>query len=433
MRKIVLACCVVSILGLSLTADAAGRRRAVRKTSPSGPAARADAYSVLRGQTLTVAAAAGVLKNDTEPQSKPLTAILVSTTAQGALTLNANGGFTYVHGGALGSADSFTYKANNGTIDTTAAIVTITITDLPPQSVGDLFETSRDTTLTVPPPGLLFNDTINNAAIASYGVNGTEQTVLGTNTATAQSGSVNVSANGSVVYTPANNFTGADAFRYVLTNSGGSSNAQVSITVHPPAPIAVNDSHSTTQGTQLNVSAPGVLGNDTLEGAALASYGASSGSEQTTPGNPTPTAAGGVIRLNAGGSFQYNPAGNFTGNDSFKYVIANAGGTGIATVTIQVTTSNAIDFVVTSPGFNFQFSGVVGLNPVLTLTRGRTYRFSIQTSSIHPFEILDAPPGSVTNNNISDGILTFAVPAGPDTYRYHCSIHAFGNQIQTTP
>lgn len=433
MRKLVAACCVLSILGLATAADAAGRRRAVRKTSPAGAIARADAYAVLRGQTLTVAAATGVLANDTEPLGKPLTAVLVSATTQGTLTLNANGAFTYVQAGGSASSDSFTYQANNGTNDTAAAIVTISITDPPPQAIPDLFEISRDTSLAVPPPGLLFNDTSNNAGIASYGVNGTEQSILGTNTATAQGGSTNVTANGGFTYTPPNQFTGSDAFRYVLTNSGGSSAAQVSITVTPRAPLAVNDSHATTQGTQLNVAAPGVLGNDVLEGATLAGYGASTGNEQTTPGAPAATAAGGVIRLDANGSFRYDPASGFTGSDSFRYTIANTGGTATATVTLQVTASDAVDFTVTSPGFNFQFSGVSGMNPVLTLTSGRTYRFRIQTSSIHPFEILDAPPGSVTNNNISNGILTFAVPAGPGAYRYHCSLHDFGNSIQTTP
>ena len=104
-----------------------------------------------------------------------------------------------------------------------------------------------------------------------------------------------------------------------------------------------------------------------------------------------------------------------------------------AIVTITVQASNAIDFTVTSPGFFFQFTGLSGANPVLTLQRGRTYRFQINTAAIHPFEILDAPPGSVTNNNINNGILTFAVPAGAGTYRYHCSFHGFGNDINTTP
>ncbi|HEU4889876.1 MAG TPA: Ig-like domain-containing protein [Thermoanaerobaculia bacterium] len=457
MRRPIIACCLLSLaLGLASSADGAsraattdtkaearekkpkanagqGRRRAVRKTAPVGPVARADSYTILRGGTLTTDASAGVLANDTDPQAKPLTAILVSTTTQGTLTLNANGSFTYTNHGSLAASDSFTYKANNGTVDTTAAIVTITLTDPAPEPGNDSFATGHDSLLTVPPPGVLANDTTNNAAIVSYGVNGSEQTLLGTSTATSQGGSVNLAANGGFTYTPAGNFIGSDAFRYVLTNSGGSASAQVSVTVTPPAPIAVNDSQATTQGTQLNVSAPGVLENDDLNGAVIASYGASSGSEQTTLGAATATAAGGTVRLNADGSFRYDPSGTFTGTDSFKYTVTNAGGTSTATVTILVQTSNAIDFTVTSPGFNYVFTGVSGSNPVLTLTRGRTYRFRINTSAVHPFEILDAPAGSVTNNNISNGTLIFAVPAGPGTYRYHCSLHEFGNVIQTVP
>jgi hypothetical protein len=410
-----------------------GRRRAVRKTTPAGPVARADAYTVRRGNTLVVAAAAGVLANDTDPQSKPLTAILVSTTAQGAITLQADGSFQYVHGGSAASSDSFTYKANNGTVDTATVAVTIAITDAPPQALNDAYAAGQDAPLSVPAPGVLANDVTNNAAIASYGVNGAEQSTIGGNTNTAQGGSVSLAANGGFAYTPANGFTGNDAFRYVLTNSGGSANAQVSVTVTPPAPVAANDFLSATQGTQLNVTAPGILGNDTLHGALLSGYGAASGAEQSSIGAPTPTSAGGTIRVNADGSFRYDPAGNFSGSDTFKYAVTNATATVTATVTITVSANNSIDFTVTSPGFNYQFSGVSGLNPVLTLTRGRTYRFRITTSAAHPFEILDAPPGSVTNNNIFDGILIFAVPAAGNDYRYHCSIHEFGNSINTTP
>ncbi len=303
------------------------RRRAVRKTQPLGPVAKADSYSVQRGGTLVVPATTGVLANDTEPQARPLTAILVSSTTQGTLTLNADGGFTYNNNGSAATSDSFTYKANNGTVDTTAATATITITEPPPLPFNDAYSATQNTTLTVPQPGVLANDTLNNAAIGSYGINGAEQTAIGAG---------------------------------------------------------------------------------------------------------TPTAAGGTIRLNADGSFQYEP-GSFTGSDTFKYVLVNSVAAATASVTITVQANNVIDFVVTSPGFFYRFTGVSGDNPVLTLTRGRTYRFQINTSAIHPFEILDAPGGTVTNNNISNGILTFAVPAGAGTYRYHCSFHDFGNNINTTP
>lgn len=412
---------------------AQGRRRAVRKTTAVGPQARPDTYQVARGATLQILDSAGVLKNDTDPQSKPLTAILVSTPAHGMLTFNANGSFSYVNDGSAATTDSFTYKASNGTVETNTATVTLNIIDLPPQAVNDTYAASQDTPVIIEPPGLLTNDTRNQAAIASYGVNGTEQTTIGTSTPTSQGGSAAVNTAGGFTYTPPNGFTGSDSFRYVITNSGGSSNAQVSISVLPPAPIAVPDQYATLQGSVLDIEAPGVLGNDTLNGGTLIAYGASSGDEQTNIGANTPTSASGVVRINADGSFRYDPNDSFTGNDTFTYTIGNAGGTTTATVTIAVQASNAVDFTVTSPGFFYQFSGVPGNNPVLTLQRGRTYRFRITTSSAHPFEILDAPEGSVTNNNISNGILIFAVPPGPGTYTYHCSLHEFGNSINTTP
>ena len=100
-------------------------------------------------------------------------------------------------------------------------------------------------------------------------------------------------------------------------------------------------------------------------------------------------------------------------------------------MTIGVQAPAGGQFTVTSPGFFYVFSGLSGQNPQLTLVRGGTYTFKISTSSIHPFEILDAPPGSVTNNNISSGTITFKVPAAAANYAYQCSIHGFGNMIIT--
>src|ERR1041385_2750247 len=47
----------------------------------------------------------------------------------------------------------------------------------------------------------------------------------------------------------------------------------------------------------------------------------------------------------------------------------------------------AADFAVTSPGFFYAINGNQP-NPTLTLVRGRTYTFAVNSSSIHPFEIL---------------------------------------------
>src|SRR5439155_11259424 len=61
--------------------------------------------------------------------------------------------------------------------------------------------------------------------------------------------------------------------------------------------------------------------------------------------------------------------------------------------------------------------------------------FGINAESNHPFQISSDPNGpsydnGVMNNNISDGTLTFTVPAdAPDTLYYVCSIHFFGGTI----
>src|SRR5580765_7841793 len=81
----------------------------------------------------------------------------------------------------------------------------------------------------------------------------------------------------------------------------------------------------------------------------------------------------------------------------------------------------AADFTVTSPGFFYAINGNQP-NPTLTLVRGRTYTFAVNSSSIHPFEILST---GVVNNNISQGIITYTVPTIASNYSYICSIHGF--------
>ena len=71
-------------------------------------------------------------------------------------------------------------------------------------------------------------------------------------------------------------------------------------------------------------------------------------------------------------------------------------------------------------------------NPAITLTRGRTYVFSLQGSVLgHPFRIQTVTgstsgalyPG-ITNNGMQSGNVTFSVPLdAPDTLYYQCGAH----------
>ncbi len=92
----------------------------------NAPVAKDDDYSVNENATLTVAAD-GVLINDTDADNDSLTAILVSDVSNGALTLNADGSFVYVPTAGYSGSDSFTYVANDGFVNSTAATVSITV------------------------------------------------------------------------------------------------------------------------------------------------------------------------------------------------------------------------------------------------------------------------------------------------------------------
>ena len=81
--------------------------------------------------------------------------------AQGTLTLNANGSFTYTPAPNFNGADSFTYRANDGTVNSNLATVTINVAAVndAPVADDDTYAATEDTTLTVVAPGVLANDT----------------------------------------------------------------------------------------------------------------------------------------------------------------------------------------------------------------------------------------------------------------------------------
>ncbi len=104
-------------------------------------------------------------------------------------------------------------------------------------------------------------------------------------------------------------------------------------------PIAVDDNYSTLKDTPLNVSAPGVLANDT------------GNPTDVTPiaGGATTPAGSGTVTLNTNGSFAYTPAAGFTGTASFNYTANNAFGSDSGTVNIDVVDAFFINEVLHNP------------------------------------------------------------------------------------
>ena len=110
-----------------------------------GVVANADSYRDVEGTTLTIAAAQGVLANDTSMNGGTLTATLVNGTANGKVTLNADGSFSYTPNAGFTGPDSFTYTAASGLAVSAPATVTITV--LPPISAVSLSVTPNSPVL----------------------------------------------------------------------------------------------------------------------------------------------------------------------------------------------------------------------------------------------------------------------------------------------
>jgi hypothetical protein len=69
-----------------------------------------------------------VLVNDTDADGDPLTVSVVTGPGHGSVIVNADGTITYSPAANYTGTDSFTYKANDGTTDSNAATVNITVT-----------------------------------------------------------------------------------------------------------------------------------------------------------------------------------------------------------------------------------------------------------------------------------------------------------------
>jgi len=261
------------------------------------PVAVNDSYRVNNGTTLIVPAR-GVLTNDRDPNSDPFTAVLVIAPVRhtGTFILNADGSFTYTPVVGYVGTDSFTYKANDGLLDSTVVTVTIKVNG-PPVAVADIYRVNINTTLTIPVRGVLTNDTDPNLDL-----------LTALKISDPAHGAVTLNANGSFIYTPALNYVGLDVLTYKANDGLLDSNiATVTIKVNGP-PLAVNDGiYMANKNISLTIPLPGVLAND------------------TDPNSDTLTAIKvisplhGTVTQYANGAFTYVPALNYVGPDSFTY------------------------------------------------------------------------------------------------------------------
>ena len=151
----------------------------------------------------------------TDADGNPLTYSIVASPINGTLT-GAPPSVTYTPALNYFGSDSFTFKANDGLTDSNVATVSIAINSVNdlPVAVDDNASTTRNTPVII---NLIANDTDIDGTINPASVVITTQPTRG--------GTVMNHLNGTVTFTPKNNFRGTDVFRYrVSDNDNGLSN-----------------------------------------------------------------------------------------------------------------------------------------------------------------------------------------------------------------
>ncbi|WP_274060419.1 tandem-95 repeat protein [Vibrio parahaemolyticus] len=140
-------------------------------------------------------------------------------------------------------------------------------------------------------------------------------------------GSVSVNPDGSVTYTPNDNYHGIDSFTYIVTSGGVSESTTVNVDVTPEndAPVAKDDTAITDEDTPVTID---VLPNDTdVDGDKLSIESASVPKEQGT-----------VEVVN--GKLVFTPAENFNGDAEITYTVTDGALTDQATVKVTVNAVN---------------------------------------------------------------------------------------------
>ena len=164
-----------------------------------------------------------VLGNDTDPDSGAVLEVIGNTDpANGTVTVNHDGSYEYTPDANFNGTDSFTYTVtdNQGGTDTATVTITVDAVNDDPVANSDTANTDFGTAVAIT---VLPNDT---------DVDGDTPSVL--DATDGANGTTAVNGDGTISYTPNDDFEGTDTFTYTITDgNGGTDTATVTVTVAP--------------------------------------------------------------------------------------------------------------------------------------------------------------------------------------------------------
>ncbi|WP_265947901.1 retention module-containing protein [Dechloromonas sp. A34] len=273
----------------------------------------------------------------TDADGDPLTYAKCSDPANGTVTVNVDGTWTYTPGPNYNGNDSFMVTIADGHGGSATSTVFVGVTPV------------NDGPTPADPGNPAFDP-----ATGNYNVTTPEDTpvsgqVLGTDSdgdpltyakgSDPANGTVMINADGTWTYTPGANYNGSDSFTVSIADGhGGSATSTVFVGVTPvndgPTPADPgNPAFDPTTGNY-NVTTP----EDTPVSGQV--VGADADGDLLTYAKGSDP-ANGTVSVNADGTWTYTPGPNYNGSDSFTVSIADGhGGSATSTVFVGVTPVN---------------------------------------------------------------------------------------------
>ncbi|MCX7257987.1 MAG: tandem-95 repeat protein, partial [Polaromonas sp.] len=256
--------------------------------------------------------------------SSALSARIIAGPVHGSLTVNADGSFSYQGSKDYFGSDSFTYRINDGELNSEVATVSLSITAVNDAPVAaDVAVTTLEDTATI--IRLIASDVDSAAAQLQFSIQ-----------SQPAHGKLARNADGSYSYTPVANYNGADSFTYTVTDGALVSNlatVQIAVAAVNDAPVA-QDLAATLAEDGFVVLDIAALASDADGDALNLSVGAAQ--------------SGSLIRQ-ADGRYRYTPAANFNGSDSFTYTASDGAATAIGTIRLTITAVNDVPVFTSTP------------------------------------------------------------------------------------
>lgn len=348
------------------------------------PLALDDTYNLNEDSVLNIDVDRGVLRNDTDITGQTLTAVLANGPANGVLNLNADGSFTYTPNANFFGEDSFTYRADDGTVQSPPATVKLVVRGSAdaPVANDDAYVLPQNQTTVAANIGVLANDFDPDDNPATPDVN--EDPLTARLVSQPSVGTITLNANGSFVFDRPADFVGTVTFSYAasdLSPSTPDTIAQVTVRVAPEV-IAEDDSYGPfSEDSMLTVSAAaGLLNNDSLpdfEGLIFPVV-------VDAPGR-------GTVEVASDGSFVYKPDANFSGTDTFTYRISVGG---VETIVDEV--DLVYDVAVDAAGGKIYFTDAATRTLRRANLNGSSEEILVSTGALTPAGVgLDTAAGKV--------------------------------------